>query len=359
MNQALPPEKQPHPAREVAASDSTGDPDVEKLRWKRVPVSCEDNNWGQVSLGVVTKDTANTSAYALAIVYASQPRTASLMIASPQHRRVWVNDVCVYDNPTANDTMELLECVPISLQPGRNNIVVRISTKAAQCHFLLRLGDGPLERALVAARLMQWEQAAAAFEQIPPQELVRAGHLWAIYCQCLAAARDVQRHARAIAIEYARCRSVSEEFLLSEMLRAGTMLPNDQLTSEVLHAILTDLGEPVRDWQRIAKGRAAVPRRRVRRSDQLLQSPNEFGRQRGGSTGDCYGISPTGAAGGSGSCLAHGPAEVQRVDHLARRQAGVRSDVAHAFRPPMGAAAGSPGADTRRVADAKIRCASS
>ncbi|MHB9080189.1 MAG: protein kinase domain-containing protein [Pirellulaceae bacterium] len=273
MNQALPPEKQPHPARDVAARDNAGDPDVEQLQWKRVSVSCEDNNWGQVSLGVVTKDTANTSAYALAIVYAPEPRTASLMIASPQHRRVWVNDVCVYDNPTANDTMELLECVPISLQPGRNNIVVRISTKATQCHFLLRLGDGPMERALVAARLMQWEQAAAAFEQIPPQELVRAGHLWAIYCQCLAAARDSKRHARAVAIEYTRCRSVREEFLLSELLRAGSMLPNDQLTSEVLHAILTDLGEPARDWQRIAKGRALY------RAGEYAEAINYYSRQ--------------------------------------------------------------------------------
>jgi serine/threonine protein kinase/predicted Zn-dependent protease len=256
MNQSFPPEQQPHPAREVAASDSAGDPDVEPLQWKRVPVSCQDNYWGQVSLGVLTKDTANSSAYALAVVYAPQPRTASLMIASLQHRRVWVNDVCVYDNPVANDTMELLECVPISLRQGRNTVVVRVSTKAPQCNFLLRVGDGPLERALVAARLMHWEQAIAAFERIPPEALVRAGHLWAIYCKCLAAARDAQRHARAVATEYALRRFARDEFSLSELLRAGTMLPNELLTPDVLRAMVKDLGKPARDWQRIAQGRA-------------------------------------------------------------------------------------------------------
>lgn len=256
MTQSFEPEQQPHPARDVAGSDRRDDQDVELRRWKRVPVSYEYTDRGRVSLEAVTKGTTDVSAYALAVVYSPQPRTASLMIASQHHRRVWMNDVCIYDNPVASQGFEELEWVPLSLREGRNTIVVRISTNNTQSSFLLRLSDGPLERARHANRVMHWEQAAAEFEKIAPRALVKDGHYWSMYCECLGASRNHDHYAAAADTVYRLRRSARERGSFWELLRAGTMLPTDRFKPNELSSMLKEYPETTIPWQQIARGRA-------------------------------------------------------------------------------------------------------
>ena len=255
MNQSFPPEEMPHPSRPVKLQNAEGAVNSTPGRWTRIPLYYVDDNWGNVVLNSLTGNAANVSAYALGIVYSPRPRTASVMLASGQHLRLWVNGAFVYDNPTPTSLHEALERVPVSLQQGRNELLVRISTKEKDpnCSFMLRLADGPLERAWVAAQLMQWDEAVAAFEKIPLQQLVRTDHFWFTCCRGLAAAENGEHFATAVRLRYSLSRHARDTWPLSWMFRSGTIMPTAVLTREEWLALIKDLGEPTWPWGRTAK----------------------------------------------------------------------------------------------------------
>ncbi|MCU0963179.1 MAG: hypothetical protein MUF48_24055, partial [Pirellulaceae bacterium] len=257
MNQSFPPEETPHPSRPVKKQDANGEVSNTSGRWNRIPLNYLDDNWGNVVLNSLTGNAANVSAYALAIVYSPRPRTASVMLSSGQHLRLWVNGACVYDDPTPTSNHEALERVPVSLQQGRNELLVRISTKDQNCSFMLRLGDAPIERAWVAAQLMQWDEAVAAFEKIPLQQLVRAGHHWFTYCRCLAAAENREHFETAVRLAYSWRRYRHHvAWQLVWLLRSGSMMPTGTLTRDEWLALVKDYGEPSYNWGKAAKLRS-------------------------------------------------------------------------------------------------------
>ena len=115
---------------------------------------------------------------------------------------------------------------------------------------MLRLGDGPLERAWVAAQLMQWDEAVAAFEKIPLQQLVRTDHFWFTYCRCLAAAENREHFATAVRLGYSLSRYARDDWSLSWMLRSGTMMPTSALTREEWLGSRQGPGRAARSWIR-------------------------------------------------------------------------------------------------------------
>ncbi len=152
---SCPPEKNPDPSHPVAAVDSD-----KQLSWRPAPTDAD----GRVRLWEMFRAT-HISAYALTYVYSPKERTASLMVGGDDRVRVWLNGRQVHERNRLLEAPWELDFVPVTLKAGRNVLLCKVS-QDIQTHFLyLRIADNPADRAILAARLGLWEEAAPLFER--------------------------------------------------------------------------------------------------------------------------------------------------------------------------------------------------
>lgn len=158
LAQFCPPEVDPDPSRPVHTIDpNTGFSD-QPVRWTAVPGNAE----GRIDVGATRFASGTGSVYALAYVYSPDERTALLRVGNG---RVWCNGELVFEGATSNGTYLNAHRVPVALRPGRNRLLVRF---ANQTPFFLRLGDAPVDRALMLAERCLWSEAAEIVQrQIP------------------------------------------------------------------------------------------------------------------------------------------------------------------------------------------------
>jgi tetratricopeptide (TPR) repeat protein len=223
---------------------------------------------GRIHLEPVQKkpDQENVSAYALAFIYSPDARTTTLCVASqymwgagkPEREaqlRVWFNEESVfgwgkpkYVNLTGFDR------IPVQLKPGRNTVLVRVSSPK-RLGFRLRLSDGPGEKALLAASLIDWPLAADSLRRIPQNKLVRLGSHWSLYCSCLAAtnASDYAEAVKATINYYAYA---TGEKSLGMFLEATTQQASLAMDKEKLAQTIETLKAPKPKWVQRQVGRA-------------------------------------------------------------------------------------------------------
>lgn len=255
MNQSYVPEVDPHPAKRLATQAVARDA-VTMREWTRLPSSTAPNAWGTIVMTPVTQNTKDRSAYVLSFIYASEPRTTSIMVASAHHLRIWCNGTCVADSPQSTEQYDTLERIPVSLRRGRNVILVRIHAKTQDCRLVLRLSDSPIERALHAARLLQWKEAVAAFESVPRWQLTLSNHYSAIYFKCLAALGASEAYDAAVQFELRWRRWVGHDVI--SLLRGPTVARTSSLTRDDLLAVAQSTSEVASPWMKIARLRALL-----------------------------------------------------------------------------------------------------
>ncbi len=258
-----------HPSRLVARGESISSDNLAPLRWIRIPPDRDDGMvTGRVHLEPVQKepDQENVSAYALAFVYSPDARTTTLCVASqymwgagkPEREvqlRVWFNEQSVFGwvKPKYANLMDF-DRIPVQLKPGRNTILVRVSSPK-RIGFRMRLSDGPGEKALLAASLLDWQSAADSLRRIPQSKLVRLGSHWSLYCSCLAAMND-PGYAEAVKATTNYYRYATAEKSLGMFLEAATQRASEAMDQEQLAQTIKNLKAPKPKWIQRQVGRA-------------------------------------------------------------------------------------------------------
>jgi tetratricopeptide (TPR) repeat protein/serine/threonine protein kinase len=152
---SCPPEVDPDPSSPVVSTGAAPD-----LHWRSVPTE----PGGLVQLRTLF-NAGHVSAYALTYVYSPRERTATLCIGGDDRVRVWLNGRLVHQTNRKMDAPIELDRIPVTLRSGRNTLLCKVSRGANAPNFYLRLriGDNPLDRAIVHAKLGSWDEAAPLF----------------------------------------------------------------------------------------------------------------------------------------------------------------------------------------------------
>jgi WD40 repeat protein/Flp pilus assembly protein TadD len=135
----------PYPSNLVASYPPESSPDVSQPV-NGVPLRPREGlsvlRWQQLRPGVADMDdvlmppldAADISAYALAHVYASTERRATLAIGGVNPMRAWLNQRLIYEYDPARPSPQARDLVPVTLRAGRNTLLVKVAT-----------GDGPMK----------------------------------------------------------------------------------------------------------------------------------------------------------------------------------------------------------------------
>ncbi len=155
LKRPCPPEKEPDPSRPVAAAEG-----AKEYHWQPAPTEPA----GLVDLWKFFK-AKHISAYALTYVYSPKERTALLMVGGDDRVRVWLNGRLFHERNQALGAAWEPDLVPVTLKAGRNVLLCKVSQVVGNHYLFLRIGDNPIDRAIVRAKLGLWEEAAALFER--------------------------------------------------------------------------------------------------------------------------------------------------------------------------------------------------
>src|SRR5262245_28678900 len=200
-----PPEKEADPSRPVpafnffpavpagspaAAFDLVTATAAAYLPWKVAPTGTR----GQVDVGQVFGNPGHVSFYALNYIYSPDERSMILRVGGADAVRLWLNGRLVYESTTANTSS--LPQVSVTLRPGRNSLLAKVSNTAPPKSFLYLRADDPLDRGVDLAAVGLWKEAALffakGFERQPPDDL----GLWSFYAVTLMAAGDEEGYHR-------------------------------------------------------------------------------------------------------------------------------------------------------------------
>ena len=181
LKTACPPERDPDPSRPIAAAGS-----ATPLSWR----SASADTYGMVDFRAAFANSQPSSAYALNYVFANEERTALLRVGGNRDVRVWLNGQLVYEAAPAQTWAYDLDRVPVTLRAGRNMLLAKASSAAEYHSVIVRIADGPLDRAIALAELGLWDEAAALWRKGLVGE--REGDVWASgrYAGLLLAAGD-------------------------------------------------------------------------------------------------------------------------------------------------------------------------
>ena len=181
LKTACPPERDPDPSRPIAAAGS-----ATPLSWR----SASADTYGMVDFRAAFANSQPSSAYALNYVFANEERTALLRVGGNRDVRVWLNGQLVYEAAPAQTWAYDLHRVPVTLRAGRNMLLAKASSAAEYHSVIVRIADGPLDRAIALAELGLWDEAAALWRKGLVGE--REGDVWASgrYAGLLLAAGD-------------------------------------------------------------------------------------------------------------------------------------------------------------------------
>ena len=128
----------------------------------------EDHRWHELATG--TLGAVNFSelfkaeysfAYAMTIVYSDQLRDVAMLIGTDDSAIIWNNGKQVFLSPRYAPADSL--AVLMTLQPGRNTILAKVTNDRGPHSLNLRFGTGPAEAARAFAAAKKWNEAADEF----------------------------------------------------------------------------------------------------------------------------------------------------------------------------------------------------
>jgi WD40 repeat protein/serine/threonine protein kinase/tetratricopeptide (TPR) repeat protein len=193
LEEACPPESQTDPSRPIPAMAGH---EHALPRW-RIEVA---NPSGFLDLGRCFDEAEHISAYALAYIYAKAEQDVVLLTGSDDSMRLWLNGEKLFEFPTGRTPVPDVDHIPARLRVGWNVVLVKVVNYTGRHGLYLRLSAEPaeltaaflarrqprqalaalgaqlalvqgkpgeaavrFERALVRARLGQWQEAARDF----------------------------------------------------------------------------------------------------------------------------------------------------------------------------------------------------
>jgi tetratricopeptide (TPR) repeat protein len=205
---ACPPEKDTNPAHLPADDGSKGTP----RKWRTLPTYAH----GFVNLGMALEFAEHCSAYALAFVHAPRERSATLMVGGDDGIRVWLNGKLVHEIPSYRQAHPFsLERVPITLQAGRNTVLVKVNNSVRDHNFYLRLADDPLDRAFALAELTLWPEAATQAAREFARGAPFGSQAWHRYAALLVLTGDRdgnRRHCQAMLERFGRSADAAQAY---------------------------------------------------------------------------------------------------------------------------------------------------
>jgi tetratricopeptide (TPR) repeat protein len=266
LTQPYPPEFRADPAKPAAPAAG---PD--RLTWRSVPADA----FGKVDLGAVFQGT-NRSVYALAYVYAPEPRPASLLFGAADKARIWLNGRLEYEPGAAPARPDLvqpkfLDRIPVSLRAGRNTLLVQVTAATADCSLRLRIGDSPFDRGFTLAELGLWDEAKPLFERAVERTDMPNPASWGDYLAVYAASGDLDGLRRIARRTFDRFGKQSGHLLVASCSLAPGVLTD---ASRLVEAAGADLAGP---RQRLAAGLARHRAGRDQEALPLLRQAEEGG----------------------------------------------------------------------------------
>jgi choice-of-anchor C domain-containing protein len=180
-----PPENDPDPSRPVAAVGR-----AEQLHWQPAPTEANGlvNLWPILNAGHV-------AAYALTYVSSPDERTATLLVGGGDRVRLWLNGRLVHQTNRSGWSWGL-DRVPVTLKAGRNTLLCKISRDSGANDFYLRIADNLFDRAILHARLGQWNTAADLFARGMDRQPLAESFLFRCCAQAHLIAGDTAGYRR-------------------------------------------------------------------------------------------------------------------------------------------------------------------
>jgi serine/threonine protein kinase/tetratricopeptide (TPR) repeat protein/Flp pilus assembly protein TadD len=154
LDEFCPPEIDPDPSRPLYVLDPTTGLSDEPVAWR----SADFGKFGTLMIRDVLGDSSG-SAYALALIYSPDDRTAFFRVGLGNGVRIWCNGRLVFQSNESCGPVHQAARVPVALRPGRNQILVRTALSDS---LAPRLADTPADCALALAEQGLWRQAAEA-----------------------------------------------------------------------------------------------------------------------------------------------------------------------------------------------------
>lgn len=194
--------------------------DAGRVPWQRAA----PDEAGLVDLSNLLTDANAHTGYGLTYVYSPTERSALLLVAGDP-LRVWLNDRLVHEMNQVNHSQvwRFLERVPVTLQAGRNVLLVKASGKEGMLSFRARLADYPLDQGSILAEAGAWKEASACFSRgIHGLSEKQLDQFW--YCRALTHLLANDREAYRRLTESMRERYKAEP--LSADVRAYLLAPD-------------------------------------------------------------------------------------------------------------------------------------
>ena len=129
------------------------------LAWQRLPAGMQ----GHVDLRQAI-DADNVGAYALAIVYSLAEKNVVLLAGADDTARIWLNGQVELECPRATGADAYTK--PVTLKPGRNTILAKVSNGPGDYGFHLRFSDKPDDFVRAYFQADAWAKAADAYAQV-------------------------------------------------------------------------------------------------------------------------------------------------------------------------------------------------
>jgi serine/threonine protein kinase/tetratricopeptide (TPR) repeat protein len=181
LSEFCPAELEPDPSRPVYVIDPDRGLSDEPARWRNAPTGAN----GTILLPAYVQR-SHASAYALTYVYSPDERSAVLRVNHGDRLKLWVNG----DLFATGRQHEEAARVPINLRRGRNQLLV----KATGNLLKLRIGDGPVDRALTFVEQQRCHAAAELARGHAPDVLLSSVTVSARMLMALASTGDVSTY---------------------------------------------------------------------------------------------------------------------------------------------------------------------
>ncbi|MEO8271175.1 MAG: hypothetical protein ABI557_15745 [Aureliella sp.] len=157
-----PPQLSDSPSSRISASNDTTGWSMLDPPWPTAPAWNHDEFSPEFAL-----EANRGSAYLMTYIYSPDNRTEMLRL-SPRFSnkgvgvRVWMNRRLVYRTNEKLGTDVNAEAIPISLNKGKNVLLLRANLESESNDFSLKvsLADSPTNRAIALAELRRWSEAA-------------------------------------------------------------------------------------------------------------------------------------------------------------------------------------------------------
>jgi WD40 repeat protein/serine/threonine protein kinase/tetratricopeptide (TPR) repeat protein len=165
----------PYPSNLVANYPPESSPDVSQpvngvplrprevlsvLRWQQMRPGLAEMD----DILTPPSDAADISAYALAQVYASTERPATLAIGGVNPMRAWLNQRLIYEYDPARPSPHSRDLVPVTLRAGRNTLLLKVATGDGPMKPYVRFVGGASESGPEHASGNRWAPLLADFE---------------------------------------------------------------------------------------------------------------------------------------------------------------------------------------------------